>query len=70
MTATAVATGCVTPEALKDISVGSTGCHQSEMEVKDQQTTDHGFSGDVTTWTIECRGKTFLCSGRQCHERD
>jgi hypothetical protein len=62
--------GCVTTDIFKDISVGHTGCIQSEMEISG---VTEGASGFGSTWVVTCQGRRFLCGGFgrdvSCHER-
>jgi hypothetical protein len=62
--------GCATTDMLKDLSVGHTGCLQSEMVVTPPV---EGASGFGYTWTVTCHGSRFLCSAMgkdvACHER-
>jgi hypothetical protein len=54
-------------------SEGQTGCFKEEMKYT-ARSPDVQLSGTPRLWTIECRGKTFLCSTSgdntaSCHER-
>ncbi len=69
-----LATGCAgTIRSLHmQESEGLTGCLQSEMTYQDL--TDPHYAPGGGPWTIQCRGKTFLCSQlgqapAACHER-
>jgi hypothetical protein len=57
--ATAILSGCAasTPE-LQRLTAGKTGCPENAIAISNSQ-----VSMKTASWTAECQGKTYFCSG-------
>lgn len=54
-------TSCVTDSYLLRMSMGHTGCDQSEMQLSEKDMSFSGMAG-VASWKIVCKGNTYYCS--------
>lgn len=49
-------------QRLAALSEGRVGCHANEMAISAVKAPTVAVGNEQVTWTVECRGRRFLCS--------
>ena len=57
----ALLSSCLSDAYLLRMSMGHTGCDQSEMQISDKDMSSSAFR-EVVSWKVVCKGNTYYCS--------